>query len=437
MKSVLALLGLCALAAAQTQVTPPGEMSPAERESLSQALGEAGNSTVDFVRALENHISKYPNSPKRSELERALVKSAMDLKDNARIIRWGERVLEREPDDLQILERVTVALLQAGGTPNFELALKHAEHFEQVVERVEGNEKSLSARELARHKDEHDRAEARAYLIEARAHGMLGHTEQAMALAQKSYEKFSSVEAAREAARWLDKGGKPEQAIQYLANAFTISGLQSANPDAEHDREQMGELYRKLKGSEKGLGDVILKAYDRTFSELAARRERIRQMDPNAQLKDPMEFTLSDVSGGKLQLATLKGKVIVMDFWATWCGPCRAQHPLYEEVKNRFKDRSDVVFLSIDTDEDHSLVKPFLDQNNWTQKVYFEDGLAQLMQASSIPMTLIFNRKGEVFSRMNGFIPERFVDMLSDRIHEALGEKIPAGDKPVIQATAQ
>src|ERR1700682_2584672 len=202
----LACVSLCVFASAHTAVTPPGEMSQAERESLSQALGEAGNSPVDFVRILENHISKYPNSPKRSELERALVKSAMDLKDNGRIIRWGERVLEREPDDLQILERVTVALLQTGGTENEELALKHAEHFEQVVKKDREYEKSMSARDLARRKDEHDRAEARGYLIEARSHGMLGHTEKAIALAVQSYQKFSSVEAAREAARWLDKG---------------------------------------------------------------------------------------------------------------------------------------------------------------------------------------------------------------------------------------
>ena len=427
----LACVIFCILASAQTTITPPGEMSQAERDSLSQALGEAGNSPVDFERALEKHIAKYPNSPKRSELERALVKSAMDLKDNGRIIRWGERVLDREPDDLQILERVATALLQTGGVQNEELALKHAEHFEQVVKKSEENERSSSPRERARHADEHDRAEARAYLLEARAHGLLGHTDQAIALAEKSYQRFSSVEGAREAARWLAEGGKTEQAIQYLANAFTINGLQSANLDAEHDREQMGELYRKLNGSEKGLGDMILKSYDRTFSELAARREKARQMEPNAQLKDPMEFTITDVSGGKLQLATLRGKVIVMDFWATWCGPCRAQHPLYEEAKKRFKDRNDVVFLSIDADEDHSRVKPFLEQNNWTQKVYFEDGLAQLLQASSIPLTVIFDKRGEVFSRMNGFIPERFVDMLSERIEDALG------DKTAMQATRQ
>src|ERR1700736_6333113 len=83
----------CIIAAAQPIAPPPDELSAAEQNSLQQALGEAGNSPVDFVRALENHIAKFPNSPKRAELERALLKTAMDLKDNPRMIRYGERVL--------------------------------------------------------------------------------------------------------------------------------------------------------------------------------------------------------------------------------------------------------------------------------------------------------------------------------------------------------
>lgn len=420
----------------QSQLPQPPrvqQMSEQEEADLRQVLGEAGNSAVDFERALENHLAKYPKTTRRAEFERALVKTAIDLKDNARIIRYGESVLSREPDDLQILEQVAVAELQTGGDENVKRALQHAEHFEQIVAKSSSIEnQNLSPRDLARRRDEHDRAFARAYVLEARAHGLLGETDQAVALAEKSYQKFASVEAAREAARWLDKAGKTQQAIDYLADAFSISGLGSANTDAANDRKSMGDLYRKLNGSEKGLGDVILKAYDHTASQLAARREQMHELDPNANVKDPMQFTLSEVQGGKLPLASLKGKVIVMDFWATWCGPCRAQHPLYEEVKKRFKDRDDVVFLAVDSDEDHSVVKPFLEQNHWNQKVYFEDGLATLLNVANIPTTLIFDKHGEIFSRMAGYIPDRFVDMLTDRIKEALGQN-PA----VLQATKQ
>jgi thiol-disulfide isomerase/thioredoxin len=118
-----------------------------------------------------------------------------------------------------------------------------------------------------------------------------------------------------------------------------------------------------------------------------------------------------------------------MDFWATWCGPCRGQHPLYEKVMARFKEREDVVFLFVDTDEDHTLVKPFLEGQGWTEKVYFDEGLQNLLQVSSIPTTLIFNKEGVMVDQMIGFLPDRFVDMLSERIQDALGTRVKEAPK--------
>jgi thiol-disulfide isomerase/thioredoxin len=183
----------------------------------------------------------------------------------------------------------------------------------------------------------------------------------------------------------------------------------------------LGELYRKLHGSEKGMGDLILAAYDRTAALVAERAARLRAVEPNAGETDAMRFTLTGLDGKKLTLASLKGSVVVLDFWATWCGPCRIQHPLYEEVKQRFKDRGDVVFLAIDADEDRSLVAPFLDQIQWTRaSVYFEDGLQRLLQVTSIPTTVLFDKQGHLMSRMTGFLPDKFVDQLSERIQSAL-----------------
>jgi thioredoxin-related protein len=92
-------------------------------------------------------------------------------------------------------------------------------------------------------------------------------------------------------------------------------------------------------------------------------------------------------------------------------------------VKASFKGRDDVVFLGINTDQERDVVKPFLAQNKWNKAVYYEDGLSNFLKVASIPTTMIFNRKGVMTSRLNGFVPERFEDMLRERIQEALKEE--------------
>ena len=179
-------------------------------------------------------------------------------------------------------------------------------------------------------------------------------------------------------------------------------------------------MYGKIHHHEKGLGDLILAAYDRTSVLTEERQKRLVALDPNLAATDPLQFRLTSLDGKTLTLAELKGSVVIFDFWATWCQPCRAQHPLYEQVKERFRGRHDVVFLSIATDEDRTLVAPFLDQQKWSKTVYFDDGLQRLLQVTSIPTTVLFDKQGHVASRMNGFLPDKFVDQLTERIQSAL-----------------
>ena len=66
------------------------------------------------------------------------------------------------------------------------------------------------------------------------------------------------------------------------------------------------------------------------------------------------------------------------------------------------------------------MVKPFLEAQKWNQRVFFEDGLARALRITSIPTTIVIDKRGGLVTRMNGFDPEQFVAMLTDRITEAL-----------------
>ena len=397
----------------------PQDLPEAEQRALSQALGEAGSSPIEMVRVLEAHLAKFPQTAKRAELERVLAKAAIENKDDRRVILYGERVLAREQDDLQLLDRVARALLSSDAKETSERALKYAQRYEQLV--VEMRHKPADSRGgNAQWQEELDRGLARALSLEARATGNLGKVEEAVSLAKKAYAVVPTSESAREIGRWLARSGKEEEAIPYIADAFVLADPKSSDADRASDRRRIGELYRKLKGSEKGLGDLILEAYDRTSLQMAERKSQLGRSDPNIQASGVLDFTLSGLKGDKLQLQAFKGKAVVFDFWATWCGPCRAQHPLYEEVKQKYRMNSDVAFVSVDTDENRDLVAPFVKDQKWSQSIYFEDGLVRRLDINSIPTTIVLNRHGEVISRMNGFVPDRFVNMLSDRIQEAL-----------------
>ena len=397
----------------------PKEMSDAEQKDLRNALGEAGSAQIEFVRALERHLGKYPNSPQKEEIENAIAKAAVEIHDDARTLQYGAKVLGRNKDNPVLLERMARILSDRPDRESNEQAMLYAKRFEEIMRGLQ-KEGLSSNRNKGPMLEELDRALGRALLYQARATANLGKVAEGVALARAGYGQAPTGEGARELARLLVRDGKEEEAVRWYADALMIPDPKVTAADRAADRRRLGELYIKLHKSETGLGDVVLQALDRTAAQMAKRSELEKQRDPNADVTDPMNFTVSGLNGEKLNLGTLKGKVVVLDFWATWCGPCRVQQPLYEEVKKRFEKNDNVVFLAISNDEDQSVVKPFLEANKWSKKVYFEDGLATLLKVNSIPATIIFDKEGKLASRMNGFVPERFVDMLSERIKEAL-----------------
>jgi thiol-disulfide isomerase/thioredoxin len=391
-----------------------------EQTELSAAIAEAGQSSIDFVHALERHLEKYPQTKQRAAIEKALAKSAMDSNDHARIILYGERVLKAEPnsDDLALMDRVIRALLDTDDIEAAKKAFDYTGRYRAGVEKMRSRaaEGHMSEGQWAA---EIDKAVARVLLLQARATGNIGDKEAALKLAQQAWNTSPTAEGAREMARWLVKLDRGAQALDYYADAFAMEDPRTTEADRARDRARLGELYVKLNGSEKGLGELTLAAYDRTTALNKTRVAALKAKDPNAGAAELTDYTLlSAAAGAPLPIASLKGKTVVMDFWATWCGPCKVQHPMIEKIRSRYKDSGNVVFLSVDSDEDHSLVPQFLKEMKWPGPIYYDSGLTHLLTVSAIPTVIVLDKTGKISSRMAGFIPERFEEMLIQRIEE-------------------
>jgi thiol-disulfide isomerase/thioredoxin len=414
------------LAHAQTTVAVDPAADAKEQYELSQAVSEAGASSIDRIRAFEQHLKKYPDSKQRPLIEKELVKSATELNDNVRIIIYGEKVLQRESppdegDSMQMLDRVTRALVDKSDPEQAKRAIGYAKRYESDVAALRVKMEPPGHLTPGQWSQELDKAMARALALEGRATGYAGDLEAARKLAAQSWETYPTGEGARETAFWLTKLARNAEAIEYYSDAFTLEDSRTTEADRARDRARLGGLYSGLNGSEKGLGDVILEAYDRTTALLSLRRADLKAKDPNSQAADIEDFTLPaiDKTAPPLVVSALKGKTVVMDFWATWCVPCRAQQPLLEKLEMHYADAPDVRFVAVNADDDLSVVVPFVKEQGWKSQGYFEAGLARQLVISQIPTVLVIDPNGQITSRMIGFIPERFEQMLTERVEEA------------------
>ena len=108
------------------------------------------------------------------------------------------------------------------------------------------------------------------------------------------------------------------------------------------------------------------------------------------------EFTLKTLDGKEVSLKDFKGKVVLLNFWATWCPPCKEELPLFEEVYQKYKDKGFVI-LAINTDPEN--LQDFLKKSNI--KITFpiligEDRLLELYPVRGLPTSFLIDREGKI-----------------------------------------
>jgi len=133
---------------------------------------------------------------------------------------------------------------------------------------------------------------------------------------------------------------------------------------------------------------------------------------PVSSLKEP---------GKEVRLNDLRGKVVVLDFWATWCGPCRQAMPYIAALNRDYKDKG-VVFMSI-TDEEREKVEPFVKRESISLPIYLDSLMIakNRLQVSSLPTTVVIDKNGKIQAYEQGFYtPEELAKTLETAIKRSL-----------------
>jgi peroxiredoxin len=139
---------------------------------------------------------------------------------------------------------------------------------------------------------------------------------------------------------------------------------------------------------------------------------------PNIDSEAP-DFTLENVHGESISLSDFKGKIVMVNFWATWCGPCLAEIPHFQAIYDE-RAGTDLVFLAIDIQESASTVQNFVESNAVTFPVLLDSqaDVAKLYcLPAALPQTLFINHEGIIKDRKLGaFQSQEEIEIILDSL---------------------
>lgn len=147
--------------------------------------------------------------------------------------------------------------------------------------------------------------------------------------------------------------------------------------------------------------------------DLAQYSAAMAKLETDDQSRQQADFTLTDLNGKSWMLKDMKGKVVLLNFWATWCPPCRKEMPDLETLYRRFGPQG-LVILGID-DEEVEKVKPFIAQQKITYPVLLDPGrkVNTLFGIEGIPKTFVYDRDGKIVAQsIDMRTQKQFLEML-------------------------
>lgn len=174
------------------------------------------------------------------------------------------------------------------------------------------------------------------------------------------------------------------------AEQYYVKGMSVQAPGANPCEAALKALYEKRKGS--------LDGFDKYLVEIAD-VDRMRRKDKTLgeRIGAPSAapaFSLKSMDGSRVSLDSLKGKIVVINFWGIWCGWCLQELPDYQKLHEKYKGDAGVAILTIDNDRNPDDVAPWMAQKKYTFPVLFDDGYVARSGITAFPTTWFLDREG-------------------------------------------
>jgi len=134
------------------------------------------------------------------------------------------------------------------------------------------------------------------------------------------------------------------------------------------------------------------------------------------------DFDFTDEKGNNRNTASLRGQVVFINFWASWCPPCRAEFPAIDKLYNTLKDNPAIFFLSMNEDNDPATGRAYLDKEKFSMPMYTPTGnLPQAIYSGSLPTTIVLDKEGKIRYHHTGianYASPKFIKQIEELIQQ-------------------
>jgi tetratricopeptide (TPR) repeat protein len=190
----------------------------------------------------------------------------------------------------------------------------------------------------------------------------------------------------------------------------------ASTPSKEQNFDKLKSVYQKRRGNSEG--------YEAYITEIKKVQTENRKQMVLSQ-KDPVQkplpaFSLKTLDGKIVSSADLKGKVVVINFWATWCVPCLQEMPELVALRDKYKENKDFVFLTINSLEDAELVKKFVADKKFVLPLLLSENYTVNNNVFSLPTTWFIDKQGKIAYSKSGYSTAGIFEEFGWRIDELL-----------------